>query len=174
MTIKTMFLDRDGVINHEVNYLHKIEEFKFIDGVFDACRYFAENGFKIIIISNQSGIGRGYYSIKDYETLTKWLNKEFKKNRIEIYDTFFCPHLPEFNCSCRKPNPGMLIEAKNKHDIDMEKSWLIGDKETDITAAHKSGINNTILVKSGHPIDSERSSSNYILDSIKYSDQIIS
>ncbi|WP_435189475.1 D-glycero-beta-D-manno-heptose 1,7-bisphosphate 7-phosphatase [Pseudothioglobus sp. nBUS_23] len=167
MTIKTIFLDRDGVINHEVNYLHKIEDFKFIDGVFESCRYFQKLGFKIIIISNQSGIGRGYYSLEEYYNLTEWLKNEFIKNKIEIYDIFFCPHHPEKNCFCRKPKPGMFLNAKNKHEIDMKNSWMIGDKESDISAARSSGVTNTILLKSGHKIDENNTSAKYILESIK-------
>ena len=92
MAMKTIFLDRDGVINHEVNYLHKISAFKFIDGVFEACISFKNLGYEIIIVSNQSGIGRGYYSENDYQILTKWLTSRFKEKRIDILDSFHCPH----------------------------------------------------------------------------------
>ena len=173
MAIKTIFLDRDGVINHEVNYLHKISEFKFIDGVFEACISFKNLGYKIIIVSNQSGIGRGYYSENDYQILTKWLTNRFKEKRIDILDSFHCPHIPDENCSCRKPMPGMFLAAKKTYDIDMKKSWMIGDKETDIQAAIASGISNTILVSSGHTIEKESSLAQYFLNSIKESSQVI-
>ena len=151
MAIKTIFLDRDGVVNKEVGYLHKIEDFKFIEGIFEACFFFLQLDYQIIIVSNQSGI---------------------KKN-ISILDTFYCPHGPDSDCRCRKPMPGMLFEAKKKYNIDMNWSWMIGDKETDIEAANLAGINNTILVRSGHSIDEDNSKSKFIVNSIKDSKNII-
>jgi D-glycero-D-manno-heptose 1,7-bisphosphate phosphatase len=174
MTIKTIFLDRDGVINKEVNYLYKIDQFKFLNGVFNACKKFLELEFKIIVITNQSGIARGYYSVNDYENLTNWMLSQFKNQGISILDTFYCPHMPESNCACRKPNPGMFIAAKNKHNIDMDKSWVIGDKETDIEAAKSAGIPNRILVRSGHKIIESNSKASFIIDSIENSSSVIS
>jgi D-glycero-D-manno-heptose 1,7-bisphosphate phosphatase len=173
MTIKTIFLDRDGVINKEIHHLFKIEDFVFLDGVFEACLNFQKLGYKIIIITNQSGIARGLYSENDYSILTKWMINKFKKRKIYILDEFHCPHLPNYNCDCRKPMPGLLNKAKAQYHIDMSKSWMIGDKETDIKAANASGIDNTILVRSGHLIDEDNSRSKYILDSIKQSTEII-
>ena len=173
MAIKTIFLDRDGVINKEVNYLHKIENFEFISGVFESCVFFQKLGYRIIIITNQSGISKGYFDDKDYQILTKWMLKQFVKNGVRILDTFYCPHSPESNCDCRKPKPGMFIEAKKNHDIDLNNSWMIGDKETDIQAANSIGITNTILVRSGHLIDENSSNSLFIIDSIKGSTKII-
>jgi D-glycero-D-manno-heptose 1,7-bisphosphate phosphatase len=173
MSIKTIFLDRDGVINKEINYLHKIEDFEFIDGVFETCRYLISLDYQIIVITNQSGISRGYYTEKNFQIITEWMIAEFQKNDIIILDIFHCPHLPNSNCNCRKPKPGMLLDAKYKHNIDMQNSWLIGDKEIDIIAANSSGITNTILVKSGHKINEVDSNAKYFLDSIQQSKQVI-
>ncbi len=177
MTIKTIFLDRDGVINKEVEYLFRISDFEFIEGIFDACLYFHHLGYKIIIISNQSGIARGYYNKNDYLKLTEWMLSQFNNNGIKILDTFYCPHYPEENCECRKPKPGMFIEAKDKYNIRMKDSWMIGDKETDIKAANLAGITNTILVRSGHIIDksnsNSKSKSKFTIDSIKQSNEVI-
>ena len=167
MSIKTIFLDRDGVINKEKHYLYKIEDFEFINGVHEACRYLTELDYKIIIITNQSGISRGLYSEKDYKILTKWMLDQFKSNLIDIHDVYYCPHSSKDHCQCRKPLPGMLIKAQKKYNIDMQNSWLCGDKEVDIIAANSSGITNTILVKSGHKIDEENSQAKYLIDSIK-------
>ena len=173
MTIKTIFLDRDGVINKDINNLYKVKDFQFIDGIFDSCIYFQKLGFKIIVVTNQSGISRNYFSEKEYKNLTNWMLNEFRKNGIKILDVFHCPHLPNSNCSCRKPMPGMFIDAKKKYNIDMENSWLIGDKETDIIAANSSGISNTILVKSNHKINELDSKAKYIFESINHLNEVI-
>ena len=173
MATKTIFLDRDGVINKEKNYLYKIESFEFINGVFYACQYLESLNYKIIITTNQSGISRGYYTESDFQKLTKWMLGQFNNNNIDILDVIHCPHLPSDFCDCRKPKPGMLLSAKTKHNIDIENSWMIGDKENDIQAAHNAGIRNTILVKSGHEIDELNSNSKFILNSIKDIHEVI-
>jgi len=173
MPIKTIFLDRDGVINKEINYLHRIEDFEFIDGIFEACIHFKSLGYKIIVVTNQSGIARGYYSENDYQILSNWMKNQFQTKNIDILDIFHCPHGPKSKCVCRKPKPGMLLKALQKYDINMEKSWLIGDKETDIICANKAGIFNTVLVKSGHKINKSPSNAKFILDSILDSNKVI-
>ena len=167
MQQKAIFLDRDGVINKEKNYLYKKEDFEFIDGVFDACRYFQKNDYQLIVVTNQSGIARGYYREEDFHQLTKWMLKQFKCQDIEILDVFFCPHGPESTCNCRKPKPGMLLEAKEKYNIIMKNSWMIGDKEADVGAANAAGIENTILVRTGHEIDEASSNAKFILKSMQ-------
>ncbi|WP_434637398.1 D-glycero-beta-D-manno-heptose 1,7-bisphosphate 7-phosphatase [Sulfurimonas sp. NW7] len=136
---KALFLDRDGVINVEKNYVYKIEDFEFVDGIFDVCKHFQSQGYIIIVITNQAGIARGYYSEDDFHKLTRWMLEEFSKEGINISKVYHCPHHPEFTgeCECRKPKPGMILEAQKEFDIDLSKSILVGDKESDI----KSGIN---------------------------------
>jgi D-glycero-D-manno-heptose 1,7-bisphosphate phosphatase len=174
MTTKTIFLDRDGVINIDKKYLYSIDEFEFIEGIFDACKFFLSLNYSIVIITNQSGIGRGYYTKKDFETLNMWMINEFKKNEINILDVLYCPHLPNANCICRKPKPGMLFDAKNKHHIDFETSWLIGDSENDIIAANNAGIKNTIIVKTGNKVNEKNTTAKYILESIHDAIQVVS
>jgi len=171
--MKVIFLDRDGVINQEVGYLHKSKNFKFIDGIFEACKYFQSLGFKVIVVTNQSGIARGYYQETDFHILTKWMLVQFYNQDIDILDVFFCPHGPNSTCKCRKPKPGMLLEARDKYGINMAKSWMIGDKETDIDAANAAGVSNTILVKSEYSIDGTTSKAKFILESIKESTQFV-
>jgi D-glycero-D-manno-heptose 1,7-bisphosphate phosphatase len=170
---KTIFLDRDGVINKEEDYLYKIEDFQFIEGVFEACYHFQTLGYNIIVVTNQSGIARGYYNKIDFGLLNNWMINQFKLNGIKILETFYCPHLPDSNCECRKPKPGMFLSAKKKYDINMINSWLIGDKEADVVAANMAGIINTVLLRSGHKISEKSSKAKFILDSIIDSKSII-
>ena len=130
MKNKALFLDRDGVINKEINYLYKIDDFVFNKGIFRICKHFSLNGYKIIIITNQAGIARGYYDIDDFKILNNWMIKQFLKRKIKIDAVYFCPHHPDFTreSNCRKPNPGMIFKAQKEYNIDLSKSILIGDK----------------------------------------------
>jgi D-glycero-D-manno-heptose 1,7-bisphosphate phosphatase len=136
---KALFLDRDGVINIDKGYVHKIEDFEFIEGIFDLCKSYQDKGYLIIVITNQAGIARGYYTEEDFLKLSEWMKKEFAKKNVIITDIFYCPHHPDFTgeCECRKPKPGMILEAAKKYNIDLSKSILIGDKITDIEAGKR-------------------------------------
>jgi len=171
--MKVIFLDRDGVINQEIGYLHKSKDFKFVDGILEACIFFQSLEYKLIVVTNQSGIARGYYKEEDFHMLTKWMVAQFDNRNIDILDVFFCPHGPKSTCKCRKPQPGMLIDARDKYDINMEESWMIGDREGDINAAIAAGVNNTILIKSGYGFDEINTKAKFILESIKESHKII-
>jgi len=142
-----LFLDRDGVINVEKNYLYKQEDFEFIDGIFDLCRFFQDRGYKIVVVTNQSGICRGYYTREDFEKLTRWMEREFAKEGITIAKTYHCPHHPDFtgSCSCRKPEPGMFLQAQKELSLDLAKSVMVGDKPSDIEAAQRAGVNECYL-----------------------------
>ncbi len=164
---KIVFLDRDGVINIEKDYLYKIDDFEFIDGVFSSLEYLQKLGYKFVIITNQSGIGRGYYNFEQYNILTKWMKKQFKEKGIDILEVYCCPHAPDENCTCRKPNIGMIEQTSKIIDIDYENSWLVGDKSSDIQTAINANIKNTIQVRSGHKFEDENSKADYIVDSIK-------
>ena len=173
MTVKTIFLDRDGVINKEKGYLYKIDDFEWIEGAKESIKYLNDHGYYVFVVTNQSGIARGYYSENDYQMLSNWMKNQFQTKNIDILDIFHCPHGPKSKCICRKPKPGMLLKALQKYDIDMEKSWLIGDKETDIICANKAGIFNTVLVKSGHKINESPSKAKFILGTILDSNKVI-
>ena len=173
MSIKTIFLDRDGVINKDTNYLYKIEDFEFINGIFKTCQYLLSIDYKIVVVTNQSGIARGYFSEKDFHNITQWMLSQFTLNGVSILDVLHCPHSPNSNCNCRKPMPGMFIKAKNKYNIDFERSWMIGDSERDIKAANLAGVKNTILFKTGDKVNEKTSNANFILDSIEQTKNII-
>lgn len=145
-TRKAVFLDRDGVINIDNAYVYKIADFTFCAGVFEALRHFQSLGYLLIIVSNQSGIARGYYTEKDFEKLTVWMLAEFLRAKINIDAVYYCPHSPEQECACRKPKSGMFKEAIQKFNIDVQGSWMLGDKASDIKAAHGAGIKQTILI----------------------------
>jgi len=173
MSIKTIFLDRDGVINKDINYLHKIKDFIFVDGIFNACLHFRKLGYQIIIITNQSGIARDFYTKQDYQLLTEWMLNQLEEKGIQILDIFYCPHGPESSCKCRKPEPGMILEAQKKHNVNLELSWMIGDNEIDIKAANRAGISNTILLCEINKPSQTKSNATFAIDSIKDSQEII-
>lgn len=146
--IKAVFLDRDGIINIDKSYIYKIEDFEFTKNIFDVLNYLQDRGYFLFIITNQSGISRGFYTKKDFEKLTKWMLDEFKLNNIEIKQVEYCPHRKEDNCFCRKPQIGMIKNILINFDIDLSLSWLVGDKYSDMECAINAGIENRILLNS--------------------------
>lgn len=157
--MKVVFLDRDGVINVEKNYLYKIEDFEFVDGVIPALKSLKSQGFSFVVITNQAGIGRGYYTEEQYHTLTRYYLDILQREGIEVLKVYFCPHHPLkgigkylMDCSCRKPNPGMLLEAQVAFNINMSESIMFGDKVSDILAAKAANVGRSILLRSGHPL----------------------
>jgi len=164
---KAVFLDRDGVINIDKAYVSKIEDFEFCEGVFETLRYFQKLGYLLILVTNQSGIGRGYYSEEDFQKLTSWMRQELLHVKISIDAVYHCPHAPETNCACRKPKSGMFEEAIKTFDIDVIHSWMIGDKPSDIEAAHGAGIEQTILLGCEHS-PKAKYCVNFLLDTINF------
>lgn len=149
ISAKALFLDRDGTVNVEKNYVFRKEDVEFIPGIFELTRAYQKEGFLIFIITNQSGIARGYYSEEDFEKLTYWMNEQFRKEGIKITAVYHCPHLPEITgeCDCRKPKPGMIFKAIREFNIDPVKSVLIGDKKSDILAGENAGIGKNLYIQ---------------------------
>lgn len=141
---RALFLDRDGVLNVDSGYVHKCEEFLFVQGVIEFLRTLKED-FKLFIITNQSGIGRGYFGLGEYYEFMEYFCKRYLEEGIEFCGVYFCPHAPEDDCGCRKPAPGLIERAAREHGLDLENSWLIGDKLSDIKAAQAAGVGNSIL-----------------------------
>lgn len=135
---KAVFLDRDGTINVEKNYLYKIEDFEFLPGVIESLKKLQDAGYLLIIITNQSGIGRGYYTEKDFKRLNDWMVSNLKNQGVTINGVYYCPHLPDASikkyrkeCECRKPKLGMYFQAIKEHDLDPQLCYAIGDKIRD-------------------------------------------
>ncbi|WKE66801.1 D-glycero-beta-D-manno-heptose 1,7-bisphosphate 7-phosphatase [Gallaecimonas kandeliae] len=157
-----VFLDRDGVINVDHGYVSKIDDFEFIEGVFEACKAFKAMGYKVVVITNQSGIARGMYTEDTFQELTQWMDWNFDDKGVLLDGVYYCPHHAEkglgqykVDCSCRKPKPGMLLEAQKDLDIDLAASVFVGDKADDMRAARAAGVGKAVLVETGKTVTSE-------------------
>lgn len=149
------FLDRDGVINEERNYVYRIEDFHFLPGTLQACRRFVEAGYLLVIVTNQAGIARGYYDTAAFETLTRWMEARFAEAGAPLAGVYHCPHHPDakidrlrLRCDCRKPAPGLIFQAQRDLGIDLPRSFLVGDKVSDLEAGRAAGLGRCYLVTS--------------------------
>lgn len=141
-----VFLDRDGAIIVDKNYLSDPEGVELLPNAIEGLLQFQSAGFLLIIITNQSGVGRGMFTAKDAEAVNERLVQVLSRNGITITDTYYCPHAPDDHCQCRKPLPGMILEAAAKHGIDLSRSITIGDKESDVKAGQAAGCRLSILI----------------------------
>jgi D-glycero-D-manno-heptose 1,7-bisphosphate phosphatase len=153
---KALFLDRDGVINVEKNYVFRIADFEFIPGIFELCAAAQRLGFKLVVITNQAGIGRGYYTETDYQHLNEWMLEQFRLNGIEIDRVYHCPYHPTAGVGAyrqesfdRKPNPGMILRAQRDFDLELSQCALIGDKNSDIEAGRAAGVGHLVKLTHG-------------------------
>jgi D-glycero-D-manno-heptose 1,7-bisphosphate phosphatase len=146
-----VFLDRDGTLNVEVNYLYRVDDLHLISGAAQAIRRLNEAGYLVIVVTNQAGIARGYYAESDLHALHEHMAALLAAEGARIDAFYFCPHHPDFTgpCSCRKPAPGMLRAAERDHNLDLRQSWLIGDTAGDVGAGVAAGCR-TILVRTGY------------------------
>jgi D-glycero-D-manno-heptose 1,7-bisphosphate phosphatase len=149
---KALFLDRDGVINKEKNYVSKTEDFEFNEGIFEFCEYFQRKGYLIFVITNQAGIARGLYSTDDFNALTEWMVSQFGKRNVIISKVYYCPHHPDITgpCECRKPKPGMILQAEGEFNLNLSESVLVGDKESDLEAGKNAGIVKNYLFRDSY------------------------
>lgn len=145
---KVLFLDRDGTINVDKNYVYRIEDFEWVPGIFDLCRAARKNGFELVVVTNQSGIARGYYTESEYQTLTSHMRASMVRNGTPLLDVLHCPCLDGFD---RKPEPGMFLQARDRWKIDMGRSISLGDKERDVEAAIRAGVGYNVLLSSASP-----------------------
>jgi len=159
---RAVFLDRDGVVNVDNGYVSQVDDFEFIEGVIEACKTLKAKGYLLVLITNQSGIARGYFSEEQFHTLTEWMDWSLADRGVDLDGIYYCPHHNEkgigeykIDCDCRKPKPGMLLSAIEELNIDISQSILVGDKVSDIQAGLAAGVNHNYLVRTGKAITEE-------------------
>ena len=166
MSKLALFLDRDGVINQDHGYVHRVEQFSWMPGVFDTVRTANSLGLAVIVVTNQAGIARGYYTEKQFHALTTWMKLQFAEAGAPLADVYYCPFhpegLPPYNVDSpfRKPAAGMLRQAAADHGLDLTQSLLIGDQESDIRAGRAAGLTQVALFS---PVEPFQTSANVVL-----------
>lgn len=168
--IPAVFLDRDGVINRDTGYTHKLEELEILPGVAQGCKQLVDAGFALIIVTNQSGIARGLYSESQFQTFNSALLGKLAQDNVRFLATYHCPHHKDgeiadysYLCDCRKPLPGMLLKAANEHPIDLVNSYIVGDRPSDLDAGTNAGLAGKVLIETGKPITQQgKDKANYL------------
>lgn len=162
MANPAIFLDRDGVINVDIGYVYLVDDFKFIDGVIDALLQLKQKGYLLVVVTNQSGIARGMFTEEQFMSLTEWMDWSLADRGVDLDGIYFCPHHPSEgsdqyrkSCTCRKPGPDMILDAVKHLDIDLTRSYMVGDKPSDMKAAINAGVAHKILVETGKAITEE-------------------
>lgn len=157
---KAAFIDRDGVINEERNYVHHISDFVLMPGVIEGLQLLRDAGYRLIVVTNQAGIARGYYDHAEMDSLHDHMRELLAEHGVLLDAIYFCPHHPQgsikdfaVECDCRKPSPGMLLQAAKDFNLDLATCILIGDKLSDIRAGERAGVGCTVIVESGHEVE---------------------
>ena len=157
-----VFLDRDGVINQDTGYVSCVDDFHFIDGTIEALQILKKKGYCLVVVTNQSGIARGYFTEEQFMSLTEWMDWSLADRDVDLDGIYFCPHHPtagvgEYRqeCNCRKPAPGMLLDAAKDLKIDLANSYMVGDKAGDLQAAKAAGVGHKVLVRTGKTVTEE-------------------
>lgn len=170
---KAIFLDRDGTLNIDYGYVHEIDQFHFIEGSIEALQQLKQMGYLLVLVTNQSGIARGYFSEQQFLQLTEWMDWSLADRGVDLDGIYYCPHHPdgigEFkqDCDCRKPKAGMLNQAIKELKIDPARSIMIGDKMEDMMVGKSAGIKTNVLVRSGKPVSEDGEKlADYVIDSI--------
>lgn len=160
MAERAVFLDRDGVITIDRGYTHRVEDFAFVPGSAQALASLQQAGWRLVVVTNQSGIARGLYSSDDYERFTAHLRGRLQAEGVQLDAVLHCPHLPDatvaayrLRCDCRKPAPGMLLRAARELSLDLAASVMVGDRLSDVQAGRAAGVGRCLLVRSGEPLN---------------------
>jgi D-glycero-D-manno-heptose 1,7-bisphosphate phosphatase len=153
MSERALFLDRDGVVNEEVGYLHRVDEVRFVDGIFSLCRTAMGLGYKLIVVTNQAGIARGYYSETDFYALMEWMRDALRREGVELDAVYHCPFHPEHGVGQykqehedRKPGIGMLCKGATELGVSLAESVMVGDRCSDVGAANAAGLRQAFLI----------------------------
>lgn len=159
---KAAFIDRDGVINEDREYVHRVEDFHFIPGAAEALRTLSATGFALVVVTNQSGIARGMFTEERYLELQTYFRERLATTGVMLDSIQYCPHLPDATvaryrraCECRKPRPGMILEAARELNIELAASIVIGDRRADVDAGRAAGVGRCFLVRSGKPLTAD-------------------
>ena len=157
---KAIFLDRDGVIVEDIGYHHKPEDLRIVPNAAEGLKLLKD--YRLIVITNQSGIGRGYYKFQDYEKFNEYMIKELNEHKINIEKIYVCPHRPEDNCECRKPKTKLIKDAAKEFNIDLSKSFMIGDKKIDVKMGHDAGCKSILALTGNGMKEKENSDADYV------------
>lgn len=139
-----LLLDRDGVVNVDHGYVHRVSDVSFLPGLFPLCRLAQDSGYALVVVTNQSGIGRGFFDADAFRDLSRWMIDAFAREGVALEAIYACPHAPAVGCSCRKPEPGMIRAAADDLGLDLAASVLVGDAERDVEAARRAGVGRAI------------------------------
>ena len=167
---RAVFIDRDGTIMHDADYCSDPKQVQIFEGTGAALSRLKKAGYKIIVITNQSGIGRGFFTEKQYRAVEAEVSRQLGDNLIDA--TYFCPDPPGQPSKCRKPAPGMVLEAARDHDVDLSRSFLIGDKEIDVECAHNAGVR-AIRVRTGFDKMTDGSCADWVAEDLRAATEII-
>ena len=159
--IKAILMDRDGVATEDLGYVHKIEDFNFEKNAVEGLKLLSKD-YKLIFITNQSGIGRGFFKFEDFLNYNNRVTEELKKHNIKIEKTYVCPHKPEDNCECRKPKAKLIKDAAKEFNIDLSKSFMIGDKNIDIEMGHNADCKSILVLTGKGMKEKENSGADYV------------
>jgi D-glycero-D-manno-heptose 1,7-bisphosphate phosphatase len=152
------FLDRDGVLNEDLGYVHRVADWRWLPGAVQACKRLQDAGYALVVVTNQSGVARGMYTLADVDTLHAHMQQQLAAAGVTLTDIYCCPHLPDaqlpdyrLDCSCRKPKPGMLLQALQEHGLDASRSVMVGDRVSDMLAGQAAGVARCIQVGPDRP-----------------------
>jgi len=165
-----VFIDRDGTIIHDADYCSDPQQVKLFPRIAEALKRLKSHGFKVIIITNQSGIGRGFFSLEQYRAVEAEILRQLGNDLVDA--TYFCPHVPDDGCDCRKPESGMILQAAREHRVDLKCSFLIGDKESDAECGQNAGVR-TIRVRTGLDRETIESAADWVAEDLPEAVEII-